>query len=48
MQDHIVVCGYGRKGRSAIRALLERGHRREEIVVVDQDVDAVADAASAG
>jgi voltage-gated potassium channel len=48
VQDHIVVCGYGTKGRSAIRALRERGHRAEEIVVVDQDVDAVADATAAG
>jgi voltage-gated potassium channel len=48
VKDHIVVCGFGTKGRSAIRALRQRGHQREEIVVVDQDADAVADAASAG
>ncbi|MGZ4631632.1 MAG: potassium channel family protein [Actinomycetes bacterium] len=48
VQDHIVVCGYGTKGRSAICALLQRGHRSEEIVVVDQDAEAVADATSAG
>jgi voltage-gated potassium channel len=48
VKDHVVVCGYGTKGRSAIRALLERGHRREDIVVVDQDVNAVTDATAAG
>jgi voltage-gated potassium channel len=48
VKDHVVVCGYGTKGRSAIRALLERGRRREEIVVVDQDVNAVTDATAAG
>jgi voltage-gated potassium channel len=48
LKDHVVVCGYGTKGRSAIRALLERGHAREEIVVVDQDVNAVTDATAAG
>jgi voltage-gated potassium channel len=48
VKDHIVVCGYGTKGRSAVRALLERGHSREEIVVVDQDMNAVSDATAAG
>jgi voltage-gated potassium channel len=48
VKDHVVVCGYGTKGRSAIRALLERGHSLEQIVVVDQDVNAIADATSAG
>jgi voltage-gated potassium channel len=48
VKDHVVVCGYGTKGRSAIRALLERGHSREQIVVVDQDANAIADATSAG
>ncbi len=48
VKDHVVVCGYGTKGRSAIRALLERGHLPEQIVVVDQDAGAVADATAAG
>jgi voltage-gated potassium channel len=48
VHDHIVVCGYGTKGRSAIRALREREHTAEQIVVVDQDADAVADATAAG
>jgi voltage-gated potassium channel len=48
VKDHVVVCGYGTKGRSAIRALLERGHSHEQIVVVDQAGNAIADATSAG
>lgn len=48
VKDHIVVCGYGTKGRSAIRALLQRGHAREAICVVDLDAAAVADATAAG
>jgi voltage-gated potassium channel len=48
VKDHVVVCGYGTKGRSAIRALLERGQSRDAIVVVEQDADIVADATAAG
>lgn len=48
VQDHVVVCGYGTKGRSAIRALEERGHRSDRIVVVEQHADPVADATAAG
>jgi voltage-gated potassium channel len=48
VKDHIVVCGYGTKGRSAVRALLQRGHRADEIVVVDLDSDAVAEAVANG
>jgi voltage-gated potassium channel len=48
VRNHVVVCGFGTKGRSAIRALRERGSLPEQIVVIDQDADAVADATSAG
>jgi voltage-gated potassium channel len=48
VQDHIVVCGYGTKGRSAIRALQERGRRADQIVVVEQHADPVANATAAG
>ncbi|MGG5257387.1 potassium channel family protein [Phycicoccus avicenniae] len=34
LRDHVIVCGYGRVGRSASRYLLDRGHR---VVVVDTD-----------
>ena len=45
---HVVVAGYGTKGRNAIRALLERGHRREAIVVVELDPQVAAAAAADG
>jgi voltage-gated potassium channel len=34
LRDHVIVCGYGRVGRSATRLLLDTGHR---VVVVDLD-----------
>jgi voltage-gated potassium channel len=48
VQDHVVVCGYGAKGRNAVRELLRKGHPKERIVVVDTDQKALADAAEAG
>ncbi len=47
VKDHVVVCGYGTKGRNAVRALLLKGHRREEIVVIDDDPRALAAAEAA-
>ncbi|GAA3983484.1 potassium channel family protein [Actinomadura viridis] len=48
VRDHIVVAGYGTKGRSAIKTLLSTGVERESIVVVDPDPGIVAEAAEAG
>jgi len=48
VHDHVVVCGYGTKGRAAIRALRERGRTPDQIVVVDLDDDAVARATAEG
>jgi voltage-gated potassium channel len=48
VKDHVIVCGYGTKGRSAVRALLQRGLTPDRIVVIDVDPLAVADAAAAG
>ncbi|MFP3968636.1 potassium channel family protein [Actinomadura fulvescens] len=48
LRDHIVVVGYGTKGRSAIKTLLSTGVPRASIVVVDPDPRAVAEAAEAG
>lgn len=48
LNDHVVICGYGTKGRNAARALLLKGHPRDEIVVVDANPAAVADATAAG
>ncbi|PVG82190.1 Ion channel protein [Nocardioides gansuensis] len=35
MGEHVVVVGYGTKGRSAVDTLVNNGHPREAIVVVD-------------
>ncbi|REE99466.1 potassium channel family protein [Thermomonospora umbrina] len=48
VRNHIVVAGYGTKGRSAIKTLLNTGVRPESIVVVDPDPRVVAEAAEAG
>ncbi|GAA2425437.1 potassium channel family protein [Actinomadura vinacea] len=48
VRDHIVVAGYGTKGRSAVKTLLKTGVDREHIVVVDPDPGSVAEAAEDG
>src|SRR3954447_7353426 len=48
-RQHVVVVGYGTKGRNAIRAMLERGHPKERIVVVvEADPQVSASAATDG
>lgn len=48
VRQHVVVCGYGTKGRSAVDALLDDGTPREDIVVVERDQTAVRDAVARG
>jgi len=48
LRDHTVVVGYGTKGRSAVRALLDDGADRANIVVVDNDPSHIADAGDDG
>jgi voltage-gated potassium channel len=48
VKDHVIVCGYGTKGRSAISALLESGIEKERIVVVERNIAVVRQATSAG
>jgi voltage-gated potassium channel len=48
VKDHVIVCGYGTKGRNAARALLLQGRPADRIVVIDADPSAVADATAAG
>lgn len=48
LNDHIIVCGFGTKGRSAVRTLLSKGCERERIVVIDERSDARRRATSAG
>ncbi|MDP9497495.1 MAG: potassium channel family protein [Actinomycetota bacterium] len=47
VEDHVVLCGYGTKGRSALRVLAETG-RLGEVVVVDPDPQSLAEATAAG
>ena len=48
MRQHVIFCGYGTKGRSAIRALRATGTPPEQIVVVDPDPAAAEEATQAG
>lgn len=48
VRDHVVVVGYGTKGRSAVAALLGDGTPPEQIVVVDTDTASLDAAASLG
>ncbi|MGI8701878.1 MAG: potassium channel family protein [Nocardioidaceae bacterium] len=48
MQDHVVIVGYGTKGRSAVKTLLGNGVERDAIVVVDKGGTAVSDAHADG
>ena len=44
MKNHIIVVGYGTKGRSAVQTVLGNGVARDEIVIIDPRPQAVADA----
>ena len=48
LRDHTIVVGYGTKGRSAVRALLDDGADKTRIVIVDNDPDHIADASDDG
>jgi voltage-gated potassium channel len=44
MGHHVVVIGYGTKGRSAVETLVGNGRKREDIVIVDPSATALAEA----
>ena len=48
VKDHVIVCGYGTKGRSAMRSLVQRGLDRDKIVVIENDHEAIEEAQAAG
>lgn len=48
LEDHIIVCGYGTKGRTAVTAILGKGIDRSRVVVIDTDTRALEQANSAG
>ena len=39
MRNHVVVVGYGTKGRSAVETLVDNGANPAQIVVIDASAD---------
>ncbi len=48
LNDHMIICGYGTKGRGAVRTLLDRGVSPERIVVIDDSPSSRASATAEG
>jgi voltage-gated potassium channel len=48
LKDHVIICGFGTKGRAAATTLIGHGYRPEQIVVVDEDASARTKATSMG
>jgi voltage-gated potassium channel len=48
LNEHVIICGYGTKGRSAVRTLIGKGVPREQIVVLDESAEARARATAQG
>jgi voltage-gated potassium channel len=48
LKDHVIVCGYGTKGRAAVGALMENGFDKSKIVIVENRADALRQAAANG
>lgn len=48
MRDHIVVVGFGTKGRSAIRTACAAGLRKDQVVVIDPSAKVVEAATAEG
>lgn len=41
LKNHVIICGYGVKGRAIVSELLAHGHKAEDIVAIDPSEDAV-------
>ena len=48
LDEHTIICGYGTKGRTAIRTLLGKGATAGQIVVIDERSDAASAAKADG
>ena len=48
LRDHTIVCGYGVKGRAAVRTLLDKGLQPEQIVAIEPNAEARARATADG
>jgi voltage-gated potassium channel len=48
LADHIIICGFGVKGRTIVSELLAHGHHPDNIVIIDPVEEAVAAATEQG
>src|SRR5918999_5129150 len=48
LKDHVIICGFGTKGRAAATTLLGHGYRPDQLVVVDESPVARAKATEIG
>jgi voltage-gated potassium channel len=48
LHDHVVICGFGTKGRSALHSLVGTGKSIDQIVVIDDRVEAIEAASREG
>jgi voltage-gated potassium channel len=48
VKNHVIVCGYGTKGRAAVSTLLENGFNKTNVVVVESDRTALRQATADG
>jgi voltage-gated potassium channel len=48
LKDHVIICGYGTKGRAAVSALLETGYDKSRIVLVENREEALRQATATG
>lgn len=44
LNGHVVICGFGVKGRSAVKELLERKTKPDQIIVIDPSAEALEEA----
>jgi voltage-gated potassium channel len=48
LHRHVIVCGYGVKGRAILEELLAHGYDRDQVVVIDPSEDAIQQATKDG
>ena len=48
LDNHVVLCGFGVKGRAIVGELLAHGYPKDQIVVIDPSEEAVAEASKQG
>lgn len=48
VKNHVIICGFGVKGRSAVKELVERGTPVDQIIVIDRDHKSLDEASRLG